>query len=230
MPTEFDHYAANYRELVHDPIRDRFAPGSAFFFERKWILLEAFLRRRGVRMESAGWLDVGCGQGELLRLGKPSFGRVAGCDVSAEMLAAARDLNVSVQPAPDRLPYPDGEFDLVTAVCVYHHVAEDEMRLRLTNEARRVLKPGGVFCIIEHNPFNPATRMIVRRIPVDKDARLLTPADSRAVLEGGGFRVVEREFFLYLPERVYHRARFVEAWMKKVPLGGQYAVFGEKAI
>jgi len=230
MPTEFDHYAANYQSLVHDPIRHRFAPGSAFFFERKWILLAAFLKRRGLRTENAAWLDAGCGQGELLRLGKPGFGHVAGCDVSSEMLSAARDLNVSVQPAPDRLPYPDGEFDLVTAVCVYHHVAADEMRLSLTREARRVLKPGGIFCIIEHNPFNPATQLIVRRIPVDKDARLLTPAVSRAVLVSGGFRVVESEFFLYLPERLYHRAPFVEAWMKKVPLGGQYAVFGEKPV
>src|SRR5579872_637343 len=130
MPTEFDHYAANYRELLKDPIRDRFAPGSAFFLQRKWILLAAFLNRRGLRMETAGWLDVGCGQGDLLRLGKPYFGKVAGCDVSDEMLAAGRDLRLSVQQAPDRLPYTDGEFDLVTAVCVYHHVASDEMRQR----------------------------------------------------------------------------------------------------
>ncbi len=230
MPTEFDDYAANYRALMRDPIRDRFAAGSAFFFERKWILLAAFLKRRGICMQNARWLDVGCGQGELLRLGRPSFGEVAGCDVSSEMLAAARDLNVSVQPAPDRLDYGSAEFDLVTAVCVYHHVALDEMRHQLTNEIRRVLKPGGIFCIIEHNPFNPATRLIVRRLPVDKDARLLTASESCALLQGGGFRVVEREFFLYLPERLYHKARFVEARMKKIPLGGQYAVFGEKQV
>jgi len=230
MPAEFDHYAASYRALLQDPIRDRFAPGSAFFAQRKWMLLAAFLKRRGVRMENARWLDVGCGQGDLLRLGKPFFAEVAGCDLSREMLAGAEDLKVSLQPAPDRLPYADGEFDLVTAVCVYHHVASDEMRHRLSIEIRRVLKPGGIFCIVEHNPFNPATRLIVRRTPVDADARLLTAAESRALLAGGGFRVVEREFFLYLPERLYHRAPFVETWMKKVPLGGQYAVFGEKRI
>ena len=77
-------------------------------------------------------------------------------------------------------------------------------------------------------PFNPATRLIVRRTPVDADARLLTAGESRALLAGCGFRVLEREFFLYLPERMYRAAPFVESWLRKVPLGGQYAVFGEK--
>jgi SAM-dependent methyltransferase len=228
MPTEFDQYAAGYRALLRDPIRERFAPGSAFFAERKWMLLSAFLKRRGIRMESAGWLDVGCGQGELLRLGKPFFAAVAGCDLSREMLAAAPDLNVSLQESPDRLPYQSGQFDLVTAVCVYHHVASDEMRHRLSGEIRRVLKPRGIFCVMEHNPFNPATRLIVRRTPVDADAHLLTAGESRALLAGSGFRVLEREFFLYLPERMYRAAPFVESWLRKVPLGGQYAVFGEE--
>ena len=65
---------------------------------------------------------------------------------------------VTVQQDPERLPYGTGEFDLVTAVCVYHHVTVDDMRHKLTAEIRRVLKPGGIFCIIEHNPLNPATQ------------------------------------------------------------------------
>jgi SAM-dependent methyltransferase len=230
MPTEFDDYAANYGELVRDPIRDRFADGSAFFFERKWILLAAFLKRRGIRCENTAWLDVGCGQGELLRLGKSSFHRIAGCDVSDQMLSAARDLDVTIQQDPERLPYANGEFDLVTAVCVYHHVTVDEMRHKLTAEVRRVLKPGGIFCIIEHNPLNPATRLIVSRIPVDRDARLLNPSLSRKLLTGGGLRILESEFFLYLPERLYHKLNVVESWMKRIPLGGQYAIFAEKPV
>jgi SAM-dependent methyltransferase len=228
MPTEFDHYAAGYRDLLRDPIRDRFAPRPAFFMERKWMLLREFLRRRGVRTENWRWLDVGCGQGDLLRLGKPFFAEAAGCDLSGEMLAGARELNVRLQQAPDALPYAAGEFEMVTAVCVYHHVASDEMRHRLTGEIRRVLKPGGLLCIIEHNPRNPATRLIVRRTPVDAGARLLTAAESCALLAGGGFRVLEKEFFLYLPERLYYRLGFLESWMKRAPLGGQYAVLGEK--
>lgn len=228
MPTEFDGYAAGYRELLRDPIRDRFAPGSAFFMQRKWLLLRQFLGNRGVPPDTGRWLDVGCGQGDLLRLGKAFFRESAGCDLSSEMLAEAKDLNVRLQPAPDALPYGAGEFDLVTAVCVYHHVAEDRMRAALTSEIRRVVKPGGVFCIVEHNPWNPATRLIVSRTPVDADARLLTAAESCTLLSRGGFQVLEKEFFLYLPERLYQGMPFLERWLKRIPLGGQYAVFGEK--
>ena len=228
MPTEFDRYAANYRELASHPIRDRFASGSDFFVLRKWILLEAFLKRRGIRMQSARWLDVGCGQGELLRMGQPFFEQVAGCDVSSEMLVGASGLKVSVQTAPDRLPFAAAEFDLVTAVCVYHHVTADGMRHSLTAEISRVLRPGGVFCMIEHNPLNPVTRFLVSRIPVDRDARLLTARESRTLMVHDGFRVIGQEFFLYLPQRLYSPARFLENWLNRVPLGGQYAVFGEK--
>lgn len=226
MPAEFDDYAANYQAQLRDPIRDSFASGPLFFVQRKWLLLHGFLNRHGIRTETRRWLDVGCGQGDLLRLGRPFFGEVAGCDVSSEMVAEARDLDVRVQQGPDELPYQSGEFDMVTAVCVYHHVVAGEMRRTLTNEIKRVLKPGGMFCIIEHNPFNPATRIIVRRLPMDATARLLKLSESCALLTGAGFRVVEKVYFLYLPERLYRKAAFVETCLKKVPMGGQYAVFG----
>jgi hypothetical protein len=41
-------------------------------------------------------------------------------------------------------------------------------------EIQRVLRPGGVFSLIEHNPLNPVTRLIVSRTPVDGNAKLLT--------------------------------------------------------
>jgi SAM-dependent methyltransferase len=115
------------------------------------------------------WLDVGCGQGELLRLGRPYFRSVAGCDVSGAMLKHCVDLQVRRQLAPSELSFPDGVFDLVTAVCVYHHIPDTD-RSSLTAEVLRVLRPGGIFSIIEHSPVNPATRLIVARTPVDADA------------------------------------------------------------
>jgi len=227
MPAEFDDYAARYSELLRDPIRERFAPGSNFFMERKWVLLASVLARRGWRLDQRRWLDVGCGQGDLLKLGASRFAAVSGCDVSGEMLAGAQGLDVRIQPSATALPYSDRSFDLVTAVCVYHHVGEDAMRLELTSEIRRVLRPGGIFSIMEHNPWNPATRLIVSRTPVDADARLLTARESSALMRSAGFDVFDREYFLYLPEGLYRRAALLEGALKKVPLGGQYAIFGE---
>src|SRR5882724_8360309 len=126
MPAEFDKYAATYEELLDDPIRNRFAPGSAFFFERKWMLIAAYFNRIGLRTSDTAWLDVGCGRGKLLRLGKPHFRAVAGCDVSAEMMTACKDLPVRKQEHIECLPFDDASFDLITAVCVFHHVLPEQ--------------------------------------------------------------------------------------------------------
>jgi SAM-dependent methyltransferase len=226
---EFDRYADEYKALTHDPLRERFAPGSEFFHRRKWELLADFMRRAGLHPENSAWLDVGCGQGELLRMGAGYFREVAGCDLSTGMLAACTDLKVTTQTEPTRLPFPNQTFDVITSVCVYHHV-EAKARPTLTAEISRVLRPGGTACIIEHNPFNPVTQLIVSRIPIDADAHLLTAGTSRRLLKNAGLANCETTYFLYFPESVYLRAHRIESWLRRVPAGGQYAVFARKNV
>ena len=227
MDAEFDRYSSEYAALLRDPIRDRFAAGAQFFHERKWILLRDWLRTLGFETASETWLDVGCGRGELLRIGRPQFARAFGCDPSAGMLREADELEVIRQDAPDRLPVDDEAVGLATAVCVYHHVPPAD-RPALCAEVYRVLRPGGWFCIIEHNPFNPATQLIVHRTPVDADARLLTARASRKLLEGAGFEPAETRYFLLFPERIFRRAARIENALTSLPLGGQYAVLARK--
>lgn len=228
MNTEFDRLAAEYDELLKDPIRDYFAPGSDFFVTRKLEVLLAFLHGRAIDPSRSVWLDVGCGKGQLLRAGKPYFARVLGCDVSSEMMEGCADLDVVGQPLSTRVPFDDAAVDVVTAVCTYHHIEPSE-RAALTSDICRVLKPGGVFAIVEHNPFNPAVQVIIRRTPVDENAILLTSGTARRLMRGAHLRIESTRYFLYLPQRLYHRARFVERALEPVPLGGQYAVFGLKA-
>jgi ubiquinone/menaquinone biosynthesis C-methylase UbiE len=222
--TEFDRYADSYRELLREPIRDRFATNELFFTERKWILLRDFLARSNRSLDSLSWLDVGCGTGDLLRFGENEFGRVAGCDMSAGMLRAASDLDVRLQDPPDVLPFGDAEFDVATAVCVFHHVPVDQ-RLSLVREMKRILRPGGVVCLIEHNAQNPVVRGMVRRIPVDANAVLLRYRECHDLFAQAGFRTIGTEFFLFLPEAIYRRFSGLETLGGRVPLGGQYAAF-----
>jgi SAM-dependent methyltransferase len=227
---EFDALSGAYEELLRDPIRDRFAAGTPEFFHlRKRDLIRAYLRSRRIDSRRLAWLDIGCGKGELLTLLREDFAAVAGCDPSAGMLEAgglrAAGIETRLQREGERIPWDDARFDVVTAVCVYHHVPP-AMRDQLTAEVRRVLKPGGLFCIIEHNPWNPATRLIVSRTPVDADAILLRSAETRSLLRRGGFRVDGQEYFLYFPEGIYRKAGKLESALRHVPLGGQYAVFG----
>jgi ubiquinone/menaquinone biosynthesis C-methylase UbiE len=226
-PSTFDNYAEDYAALIRDPIRDQFAPDSRFFFERKIQVIRDFFRCAGIDTHSMTWLDVGCGQGDLLRIGRQHFKSSAGCDPSHRMLASCSDLDVRHQPALEALPYENQSFDFVTAVCVYHHVPLDR-RKRLTAEAFRVLKPKGIFSIIEHNPHNPVTRLIVSRTPIDADARLLTAKETARLFSDARATILGRRYFLFLPERVYRFAGAVERALEKVPLGGQYALFGRK--
>jgi SAM-dependent methyltransferase len=226
---EFDGFAAAYDGLLSDPIRDRFSPsGPRFFHLRKRELIREYYRSRGADTQRMAVLDLGCGKGELLQLLRGDFAETAGCDPSAEMLEsgllAATGIPARVQPPDASVPFEDARFDLVMAVCVYHHVPLD-LRERLTAEARRVLRPGGVFAVIEHNPYNPVTRRIVNRSPVDAGAVLLTPAATCRLLRRAGFQAVDVQYFLYFPERVYRRLRALERLLRAIPLGGQYAVF-----
>jgi len=225
---EFDQYAKQYAELLNDPIRARFASGSAFFFERKWELLVNYMAEIGLDPKKAAWLDVGCGAGELLRLGAPHFAKAFGCDLSTEMMKACEGLNVTPHTDRGELPFSDGSFDLITVVCVYHHLEPPDRPL-LTAEIARVLRPRGVACIIEHNPFNPLTQLIVRRTPVDENAKLLMAGTARALLAGADLGAnLRTTYFLYLPEKLYRKAGYLESWLANVPAGGQYAVFGRK--
>ena len=228
MRSEFDGYSSSYDALLKDPIRDRFVRDSGYFHLRKWLLLQGFLRRRRFPAKEARWLDVGCGKGELLRLGRDSFREAVGCDPSLEMLKDCRDLQIRHQTDPSALPFEDASVDVVTAVCVYHHLSPAEQQA-VTREARRVLRPGGIFAIFEHNPWNPATRIIVGRTPVDANAVLLTAGKVRRIMRAAGLTPVKTINYLFLPERLFDVVGRLEDWFATVPFGGQFAVFATRA-
>jgi SAM-dependent methyltransferase len=227
MSAEFDNYSGNYDELLKDPIRDFFAQDSAAFHRRKWLLLQDFFARRRCSTKDRCWLDIGCGKGELLRLGRSSFDQALGCDPSEEMLKACGDLDVRRQTEDGVLPFADSSFHLVTAVCVYHHLNGADRRA-MTKEVWRVLRPGGIFAIFEHNPWNPATRIIVGRTPVDAHAVLLTAGEVRRTMRAAGLTPIQTTNYLFLPERLFAVVGRLEKWLAAVPAGGQFAVFGRR--
>lgn len=227
MNAEFDNYARDYEQLLKDPIRERFASDGAFFHLRKWILLRRLLRRARMPAEELSWLDVGCGKGELLRLGASAFREARGCDPSIEMLRECGDLKVEIQPE-SKLPFADESFDVITAACVYHHLSS-ENQTTMTSEAHRVLRSGGIFVVFEHNPWNPATRIIVSRTPVDADAVLLTPSYCNRLLRQAGFKFSSTVHYLFLPEPLFRSAGWIENALTRIPLGGQYAVCGRRS-
>jgi ubiquinone/menaquinone biosynthesis C-methylase UbiE len=101
-------------------------------------------------------LDVGCGPGsitcDLARFVAPA--QVVGIDLQPSQITAARSLaaqrgvtNVRFESGSIyELPYPDGSFDVATAVVVLFHLRDP---LRALRELRRVLKPGGLVAAMD---------------------------------------------------------------------------------
>jgi SAM-dependent methyltransferase len=137
---------------------------------------------------------------------------------------AAKGIDARVQKEHLRLPFDGAQFDFVTAVCVFHHIPVDQ-RSSMVREMRRVLKRGGTAAIIEHNPYNPATRIIVSRTPVDADAVLLSASETCNLLRSSGFGIDAKNYFLLFPQSVYKGLYWLEKALTNVPLGGQYTVF-----
>ncbi|WP_419907115.1 class I SAM-dependent methyltransferase [Hoeflea sp.] len=225
MATLFDGFRSNYGDVVEDSIGFSGLKHD-FFLEAKARFLERLVKKRQLATTPDGprTLDVGCGIGALHPYLSKVVPRLDGCDISEESIARANADNPWVSyrnyDAP-RLPYADGVYDLAFAVCVMHHVPPADWPAFI-DEMKRVVRPGGCVCIIEHNPLNPLTRLAVFRCPFDEDAVLLSHRKTAGLLASGGLRDVENEFFLLLPSK-RRMAQSIERTMAGVPLGAQYA-------
>ncbi len=103
-------------------------------------ILEDIQRRAGGQR----LLDIGCGAGFIFDAGHDLFEKLDGIDLTGEMLARIEqrpNLTTRIAPA-EALPFPDGTFNVVTCNGVLHHIEDVGVVLA---EARRVLRPGGVF-------------------------------------------------------------------------------------
>ncbi len=145
-------------------------------------------------------LDLGSGMGEASLYFASRGASVRAVDISPgqlavlEQAAKAQGLDVKTFCGPaERLPYADGEFDIVYGNGVLHHV---EIKTVIP-EMRRVLKPGGRFAFIEPLAYNPAI-WVYRWLASDvrtQDERPLERADVQWILTQFS-RAEHREFWI----------------------------------
>lgn len=221
MSQLFDAYDANYREVVQSSIDFSGLPHD-FFMQAKAELLGQTVRRRLGAARAGHLLDVGCGVGALHPYLVGLFDAISGVDISASCIAQASERHRSnlygvLEPGA---PLPNEQYDVTLAVCTLHHVPPEDWQA-FAADMVRVTRPGGLVCIIEHNPLNPLTRLAVSRCPFDADAALLRSGQCEALLRRAGAKNIETSFFLLLPTKMPLARRF-EKLLGAIPLGAQY--------
>lgn len=101
-----------------------------------------------------------------------------------------------VQGDATAMPFPDGRFSAVLAFTMLHHLPSGSLQDRLLGEARRVLRPGGVFSGTDSVGTGPLFRVLhigdtlVPVSPAKLPARLLAAGFEQPQVEcaGGSFR------------------------------------------
>ncbi len=227
MPVpEFDLYNRNYSDTVNRALA--FSGLKVDFFTRaKTEYLLELVEKLHPPASNADVIDIGCGVGNSHRMLSGQFASMAGVDISEACIATATERNPLVQYSTYdglHLPYPESSFDVAFAICVFHHVPVLN-RGGLVGEIRRILRPGGLFMMFEHNPLNPLTMHVVSRCVFDENAILLRRNESEALFKNAGFRDVYTRYILIIPALGLVR-RVVDGIFSRIPIGAQYYTVG----
>jgi len=175
-------------------------------------------------------IDFGCGLGHTTPYFHESFAdaTLIGLDTSAGAIASARS-----QYGGPKVSFSssDAYRDEATANLVYtngtfHHI-EPRDRDAEVSRIFRWLEAGGLFALWENNPWNPGTRLVMRRIPFDRDAQTLSPPEATRMVRRAGFDIVGVTSYFYFPSWL-KPLRIFERSLRRVPLGAQYCVLARK--
>jgi len=176
-------------------------------------------------------LDFACGVGDASSRLAAAFdgARVLGVDIAAGAVEEARR-----RVDDDRVEFglldavPDGaRFDLCYVNGAYHHIPPAQ-RPQVTRRIFDLLRPGGLMALFENNPWSPPARVVMRRIPFDRDAQMLRPATARRLLRDAGFRSARPPTYLFFFPHAMRQLRRLEPSLRHVPAGAQYLVVGRR--
>ncbi|OFW66687.1 MAG: hypothetical protein A2Z12_08680 [Actinobacteria bacterium RBG_16_68_21] len=121
------------------------------------------------------YLDLGCGEGSLLRRVRAAGADALGVDLSARLAAAARAAAPTIVGRLPELSFVrDRAVDGVTTVLVLEHLDEPEI---LIAEAARVTVPGGVFALVVNHPV----------LTAPGSAPVVDPEDGEALWRWGDY-------------------------------------------
>ena len=162
-------------------------------------------------------LDVGCGNGRLVKLFNNVNVSYTGVDNSQNLL------NIAKKNFPEHkfldgsaldLPFPDNSFDKILFIAVLHHIPSAALRQKALKEIYRVLKPGGFIFIMNWHYSSPKFRSMLTKFTLAKIigkseldfgdvyigwgnteikryVHIFTKAEMKKLLKSSGFKVVK---------------------------------------
>lgn len=146
-------------EITREEVEAHFtARAERYDRSSRWVTDEALRERAWALLApapDAEVLDVACGTGLVSAWFKGRVARVVGADITEAMFEQARDrLDELVVTPAESLPFADGSFDIV--ICRQGtQFMDDAAAIR---EMVRVLKPGGVACVINLCAYGAADK------------------------------------------------------------------------
>ncbi|HWP43637.1 MAG TPA: methyltransferase [Blastocatellia bacterium] len=224
---EFDEYASEYDAALQQGLSIS-GEDKHYFAHGRIDWLARCLRRMGERPRAV--MDFGCGTGSATPYLFELLGAatVTGVDISEKSLEAARRAFGSDRAQFSRFGErgPDESIDLAFSNGVFHHIPPGE-RAQAIDYVYRSLRRGGLFALWENNPWNPGTRLIMSRIPFDRDAKTLSSLEAKRLLRHSGFEILRTDYLFIFP-RALKWFRALEPALSRLPLGGQYEVICRK--
>lgn len=224
----FDDYVETYKKEIQSSI-DFAGQDVDFFIELKANLLLKLCERVFGNTEGIKALDIGSGVGLVDKFLVNKIKSLHGIDVEDGVVEKAKKNNPSVDYRiynGTNIPFDDNTFDLTFAINVMHHVPP-ALWENFTKEMQRVLKPGGIAAVFEHNPVNPLTRKVVRECEFDRDAVLLNHSKIISLFKFAGLSIFKESYIVFFPFKggIF---RSIESLLGWLPLGAQQYVAGRK--
>ncbi len=226
----FDDYVESYKNEIQSSI-DFAGQDVDFFIELKANLLIKLAEKSFGNLNNVKALDIGSGVGLVDKYLQPKIKNLYGIDVEAGVIEKAKTNNPTVNYQiydGTNIPFKDNMFDLTFAINVVHHVPPG-MWENFTKEMHRVLKPGGIAAVFEHNPVNPLTRKVVRECEFDRDAVLLKHGKIKTLFKSANLEMFDDGYIVFFPFKsgIFRSIETLLGWL---PLGAQQYVAGKKLI
>ena len=165
-------------------------------------------------------LDIGAGKGEIITA-LQQFYHLPKSDVYAidQKLPNIKNITALIYDNKNDIPLPDHSIDVILLFAVLHHIPPD-IRIKVMNEIERVIAPGGIVIIREHDDIPYVEDAFYLRFielihmfwylaenELEDPLYLMTYNDTAELFKSRNFKSVYVDYYKDPnPQRLYHEA------------------------